>query len=307
MGLRKTPIEDPAGLSAIEALRARLAHVPEAMARWSRVARINPKVGSEIALDNDACGWRQLSHGVTHHLNHAADTLNALTILIPPAGGFALPYIAHYPVARSALEAASLALWILSPDDPKIRIERHIRNAWREVSADAELKAVALKSAAADPSMGLTELLDRGRKETKAWKSKHVAQIRGCADRIGVSDPTVSNHTVGFAEVIRDASAATGVRGVYGEMVWREISGLSHPSMMRSMRSQDFEEIVDHGDGTLSAVFTSDAAKVKLSVEAASLAFNNAVEQFGQRKIRPGDPRLYVPSSPRTSIVRSQL
>ncbi len=258
---------------------------------------MHPKSGSQIALDNAASGWRQVSHALTHQLNHAADTLNALTILIPATGPVTLPYVAHYSVARSALEAASLALWILAPDDPRVRIERHIRNAWREVSADAELKAVALKSAAADPSMGLSQMLDKGRKQTKAWKQKHVTQIRGCAKGIGVPDPTLSNHTVGFAEIVRDASAAAGVRGDFGEMVWREISGLSHPSMMRSVLSQGVEEIVDHGDGTLGAVFTSDATKGKYSIEAALLAFTNAVQLFGQRKIRPGDPHEYAAPS----------
>ena len=80
------PIEDSAELAAVEALRARLALVPHAIARWDRVARIQPKTGSQIALDNAVCGWRQVSHGLTHQLNHAADTLNALTVLIPPTG-----------------------------------------------------------------------------------------------------------------------------------------------------------------------------------------------------------------------------
>ena len=293
-GFHRFAINNPAELAAVAALRARLALVPDAIARWGRVAEIRPKSGSQIALDDAASGWRQVSHGLAHQLNHAADTLNALTVLIPPTGPLTLPYVAHYPVARSALEAASLALWILAPEDPRLRIERHIRNAWREVSADADMKAVVFKAAAADPSMGLSSMLDKGRKQTKSWKNKHVTQIRACAKRVGVTDPTLTDRTVGFAEIVREASAATGVRGVYGEMVWREISGLSHPSTMRSVHSQSIEEVVDHGDGTLGAVFTSDAVKGKYSVEAAFLAFTTAVDLFGQRKIRPGDPHQYL-------------
>ena len=77
-------------------------------------------------------------------------------------------------------------------------------------------------------------------------------------------------------------------------MVWREISGLCHPSMMRSVRAMDFEKIVDHGDGTFGAMFTSNATKGKYSVEAAFLAFTTAVELFGARKMKPGDPRAYA-------------
>lgn len=292
-GFRKTVIRD-SEIASVEALRARLALLPPAIARWNQVAKIRPKRGSQLALDDAVCGWRQVSHGLSHQLNHAADTLHALTVLIPPTGLLTVPYVAHYPLARSALEAASLALWILAPEDPKTRIERHIRNAWREVSADAEMRAIILKAAAAEPSMGLTSMLDKGRKDTKAWKSKHVAQIRECATRIGVADPTLSDRTIGFAEIVREAATEVGVRGVFGELVWREISGLSHPSMMRSVFSQDVEEIEDHGDGTIHALFTSDISRIKYSVEAAFTAFGTAVDLFGRRKIQPGDPHRYA-------------
>lgn len=293
-GFRQIAIEDATELTAVQALRARLALVPAMIERWDRVAKIEPKPGSEIALDNEATGWRQLSHGVNHQLHHAADTLNALMVLIPPTGPLTIPYVAHYAVARSALEAASLALWILAPDDPRLRVERHIRNAWREVSGDAEMTAAALKSIAEDPSLNMRTMLDKGRKQTKSWKKKHVDQIRACAKRAGVIDPTQSDRTVGFAEIVREASAATGVNGAYGEIVWREISGLCHPSMMRSMRAMNVEEMVDHGDGTFGALFTSNTAKGKYSIEAAFLAFKNAVELFGQRKMKPGDPAAYT-------------
>ena len=295
-GIQRVTITDENELATVAELRSRLALVPVALERWDRIARIPSKVGSQMALDNAASGWRQVSHGITQQLHHAADTLRALTVLIPPEGPLTIPYVAHYSVARSALEAASLALWVLAPDDPRLRVHRHIRNAWREVSADAEMTAAAMKAIAADPAMGLTAMLDKGRKQTKAWKSKHVAQIRACARRTGIADPTESNRTVGFAEIVRDASAATGVRAAYAEMVWREISGLCHPSMMRSVRAMDIEEIADHGDGTFSAMFTSNAAKGKYSVDAAFLAFTTAVELFGVRKITPGDPCAYTPA-----------
>ena len=286
-------IDDPDDLAAVEALRGRLSLVPDAIARWDRVAKVPPNRGAQIALDDAASGWRQLSHGVSHQLNHAADTLNALTVLIPPQGAVTLPYVAHYSVARSALEAASLALWIVAPDDPRTRLERHLRNAWREVCADAELTAVAMAAVRDDPSLGLTSMLDRGRKQAKARKKKHVDQIRASARRIGVDDPTQSSRTVGFAEIVRESTAAVGMRGAFGEMVWREISGLTHPSMMRSIMAMDREEIVDHGDGTIGALFTGNAGKAKYSVEAAYLAFTQAVEVFGRRKVKRGDPHEY--------------
>jgi len=41
-------------------------------------------------------------------------------------------------------------------------------------------------------------------------------------------------------------------------------------------------------------MFTSNATKGKYSVEAAFLAFTTAVELFGARKMKPGDPRAYA-------------
>lgn len=292
-GFRRVSISDPDELAGVEALRGRLALVPDALARWNRVAKVHPKSGSQIAMDDAVCGWRQLSHATTHQLNHAADTLNALTVLIPVDGPLTLPYVAHFAVARSALEAASLALWIVSPEAPRTRVERHLRNAWREVSADAELTAVAMAAIAKDPSLGLTPKLDLGRKQAKARKRKHIDQIRASAIRIGVDDPTLSSRTVGFGEIVRSATEAVGMRGAFGEMVWREISGLTHPSMMRSVTAMDREEIVDHGDGTIGALFTGNTSKAKYSVEAAYLAFTLAVDLFGQRKVKPGDPHEY--------------
>ncbi|KRE24997.1 hypothetical protein [Agromyces sp. Soil535] len=55
----------------------------------------------------------------------------------------------------------------------------------------------------------------------------------------------------------------------------------------------DREEIVVHGDGTIGALFTGNAGKAKYSVEAAYLAFAHAVDVFGQRKVKPGDPHEY--------------
>jgi len=94
------------------------------------------------------------------------------------------------------------------------------------------------------------------------------------------------------------------MRGVFGEMVWREISGLTHPSMMRSVTAMDREEIVDHGDGTIGALFTGNTSKAKYSVEAAYLAFTRAVDLFGQRKVMPGDPHEYrSPIEPISTMV----
>lgn len=105
-----------------------------------------------------------------------------------------------------------------------------------------------------------------------------------------------SNRTVSFAEIVRDASAAKGVLG--GRRNGLAGYKWSFAPIDDAVRAfPGLRRVADHGDGTLSAVFSSNAAKVKLSVEAASLAFKTAVAFFGKRKIQPGDPRSYVTSN----------
>ncbi|MDZ8275663.1 hypothetical protein R2Q81_06815 [Microbacterium aquimaris] len=251
------------------------------------------KPGSELALDDEATSWTNISHAVSNYLLHAADSLNGLHTLIPTETKVQIPYIAHFPVARSSLEASSLALWILAPDNPKVRIERHLRNVWREVSEDDDLVRRVIIATEADPERALVGGVDRHRKQRKAWKKKRVDYIRRVAARTCVPDPTESRWTVGFAEIVRDATKATELPGVYGEIVWRLISGLSHPSMIRSTRTMSVEEQRHNGDGTLDVLMTSDVATIQFSLEAALLQFSSAVETYAARAIRPGDPAGY--------------
>lgn len=293
-GMTAHEISDPAELASIGLLRSRMSQVSAGLKEWERIARVDPNPRSEIGRDDEVTAWWNLSHAVTHQINHAADTLRTLAVLIPPEGELSIPYISHFPVARSGLEAASLALWTLAPDDPKERVLRHLRNAWRELSEETSFASAILDAMASDPSMGSPREVDLGRKQHKAWRSKRVKYIRGVAQRLGLEDPTQSSWTVGFAEIIRGASEVTGLPAVYGEVVWRELSGLSHPSMTRSVRSMSQEELVDHGDGTLGVIFTSDTAKIRYSLEATHLHFLEAVRAFAARKIRIGDPAAYT-------------
>jgi hypothetical protein len=295
-GIVTETITDEDELALLAQLRARVAQIPSSLERWERVSRIGEKPTSQIALDDNATAWRHLSGGINHQLNHAADTLRALHTLMPPEGDFSLPYVAHFPVARSGLEASSLAIWILTPDDPRQRIERHLRNAWREVSEDAAMQAAILTAIENDATLGLQSHLDKGRKQFKRWKKKHTDQIRGVANRLGIPDPTQSRWTVGFAEVVREATATVGLPTIYGEVVWRQLSGLSHPSLIRATQSMNIREVHEHDDGKLGVVITSDATTVRLAVEATQLQFREAVGLFGRRKIQPAESSAYRPA-----------
>lgn len=292
-GMVSESITDETELALLSALRSRIAQIPASLTAWQRVSRVREKPNSQIAMDDQATAWRHLSSGINHQLNHAADALRSLHVLMPPEGDFQLPYVAHFPVARSALEAASLAVWILAPDDPRLRIGRHLRNAWREVSEDAAMQTAILDAIETDESLGLKSHLDKGRKQFKRWKKRHVDQIRRVARAFGLPDPTESAWKVGFAEVVREATATVGLPSIDGEVVWRQLSGLSHPSLIRATQSMNIREVHEHADGRLGVVITSDATTVKYAVEATHLQFKEAVRIFGRRKLQPGDAASY--------------
>jgi hypothetical protein len=264
------------------------------------VSRFTIKPRSQLALDDEATDWFRISHAATNYLIHASDALDALHTLIPSDGELELHYMAHFPVARSALEAASLALWILAPDDPKQRIERHLRNVWREVSEEDALANMLIQSVAED-EVPLSRNVDKDRKRQKRWKRKRIDYIRAVVKRTGVRDPTLSDWKVGFGEIVRDATGTVGLPAMYGEVVWRILSGVSHPSMIRAVRTMSHDQQWDNGDGTLHVLMTSDVGTVQFSLEAAMVQFRYAVEAYGRRAIRPGDPAAYRPTPP-TSV-----
>lgn len=285
-GVHAIPMADAEELENVRAIRSRLSLVPELLERWNRVSRVSAGPRSELAQDDSVTNWTHVSSHAHHSLNHAADCLRALTTLIPPEGPLSIPFVAHYPVARSGLEAASVALWVLHPDDPKLRVERHLRNLWREVRDEASLSN-ASESYVQEEQV---PILDRHRKAQKAWKKRYVDQIRRVAARASVPDPTTVKHVVGFAEIVRQATEATGVMGGYGEMVWRLISGLSHPSMLRSIHFMRGTEMAVNDDGIISMQVTNDTETLRFTVDALVLQFQTAVETLGQRKIRIAQP-----------------
>lgn len=286
-------ITDPDELRSLGGLRERIAEIPAVLSDWERIAQVEQKPRSELALDDSVTSWWQLSHSLTQHLNHAADALRTLTVLIPAEGELAIPYMSHFAVARSGLEAAALALWIVSPEDPRERISRHLANGWREANEESSFVNAILDAMAKDATLGSPSEVDRGRKEHKAWRKKRVDHLRTVANRVGLEDPTRSSWNVGFAEIVREASQAIDLPGIYGEAIWRELSGLSHPSTIRAVRSMSVEEKTDYGDGTLGVILTSDVAKIRYSIEATHVIFRQAVRASGARKIRVGDATRY--------------
>lgn len=294
-GLYLQSVSDSSEIELSKRISERLDLASQVLDRWAKVAAIEPKQKSEIAADDESTAWRHLSHTVVAGLNLAADNLRAVTSLIRPDGQrVEFPSFAHYPMLRAALEGGSLALWLVGPDDPRIRFQRLIRVAWAEMLDESVLTRAAIQGYAAEaPGKADAAMIDRERKRLKARRAKHAQHLRGIARRFGLKDPTEAKWPVGYAEIVRDATDHIGIQPYFGKVVWRMISGLSHPSVMRSASRSNLEEIARNQDGTLNAILTTDLGLTRMTIEAAVLSTCHAVEKFAERKIRPADRANY--------------
>jgi hypothetical protein len=301
-GLHVHGITDAHELDLAQQLDARLDLVQGLLDKWNKVAGVQIKPGSQLAVDDEFSAWRHLSHTVVGSIHLALDNVRAFRDLVRPDGQLLFPQFAHYPLLRASLEGASLALWILSPNDPKERIQRLLRTATAELQDEDTLGNQIIRGLSEDPNRPMTNAaIDRARKHQREKHRKHATQIRSVALRLGIEDPTAKQWTVSYAEIIRDATTAVGIKGYYGEAMWRMISGLAHPSLMRATTRSNVEEVTDNGDGTFNALVTTDLGLTRTSFEAAWLAANAAVDLLGARKIRPADRADYIPDPPATA------
>lgn len=292
-GFVVVPVTDEAELYDVEKLRERLERVPDMLKRWGRVANAGAQFRSEMAMDDAATGWLRLSSSVHMAMQHSADTLQALHRLIPPNGETPIPFVSHYAVARSGIEASALALWLLGPDDPKVRIARHLRNIMREVEEETSFGRRAVEASRHYPEIGTNAAIDKERKRMKAWRKKRLEEVQRIASAAGIEVPP-GDWQVGFAEIVRDATEGTNLPGIFGEIVWRELSGLTHPSLSRAVRAHR-SEIVSDDAAMYNAMWSSSTNLVRIAVEASMSQFIQAVDLFAGRKLRPGNPASYLP------------
>jgi hypothetical protein len=296
-GLFEQPIEGDER-DQLDLLRRMLRDVPFLLKWWNRLRDSEWLSDCEMRLDDEFTEWRRLSAGVRYALDMAADNLRVLHGLLKSDADAALPFVATYPLTRTALESASLAAWILAPNDPRERIDRHLRNAAREVYEESVLRKFSLKVASENrKGLGIKgSVIGREQKDYKTWYALHTEQICGCALDMGLPDPTLSAR-VGFAEIVGGANAATGTPAAYGELLWKQVSGLTHPSLMRATSTMNMSDASDNGDGTVHVVFSSKMSTLFSTGAMAVSLFRIALDLFDARTTRKGRRDTYADTS----------
>jgi len=282
------PVLDEAELKEITRFRGHLRQIPELMERWQVLSESELHPGSDLQLDDEATEGHRLTGGVHFALNFASDNLLALHQQHSGDTDRPTPFVASYPLARAALEASSLALWVLHPERREDRIRNHLRNFARELHEEIVLRKFALKQAsAARVRLNIGgAVLGKSEREFDRWKKRHSSRIADHAARAGIPNP-VDGRRVGYGEIVAEATAAAGLPGSHGELVWMQVSGLAHPSFMRAASTMAIEEISDNDDGTVNVVMTTKTDTIATAVRASVLNYSTALDLYSRRMQDP--------------------
>lgn len=233
--------------------------------------------GSDLAKDDELTQPAQLSHFVGHCLSMAEDQLRAVRILITDHQrdkGFLLPMSAHYANLRSAFESASLAIWLLAPEERAERVRRCVQFRQYELAHERALY-LAITTPPAGASKAEVKQKQKERQEAMKRQGAHKKSAREVAARNGLDLGTLPQFP-SFGEVADAASIAMGIERGHGSAIWQTLSGLSHPSSQRLVNFADMDIQEDEGD-TVKVRFTAKLTTLSTMMIAAASHFRAAV------------------------------
>jgi len=232
---------------------------------------------STLRYDDRYLGrWRTGALHVTG-ISAAVDALRMVqTILEPVAEGKdALPMSALYPVLRSAIESASLAIYLLAPDD---RDER-LRRSYLIAADDAKYKSMFAST------MGTANAA-----EVREQIQDEIRDLIGTRPSLG--DPAAFRFVgVSYGDMVEKAEQAIAVDPVIEQRqrmpllgMWQLLSGLSHAKQWSFISSMERSEaIVDADNQTAHVKMTSSAATIAVVLERAVEALEVALRLYGRR------------------------
>lgn len=223
----------------------------------------------------------QTSHRVAHALGIALDALRTARIIIDGPAGIRVALVGQYPVLRTAMESAALAMWLLQPDERANRLARSIAASWDDVLHDVRLVTASTEEDVSDTKAQ--------RSDKNKIRREHVQQVRATKKRIrevahsaGISDDDYNRGLPGFGPIIRESAEAVGVSGSHALGAWSAISGLTHPSQARTLMLSDMA--ISSTNGSVhTARLTARISMVAFAMDAAMLSFSGALDLLARR------------------------
>ncbi len=169
-----------------------------------------PAAGSRLQADDALTDPYRLSHQVVLALISAVDHFEALRLLVQDAG--VMPARAPFTLLRAALENASVAVWLLAPDDRKLRVLRLLRLIW----TDGEDNVLAWESIEAQPSWSREE------------RKTNLQEMARAAD-LSLEQVSQVATQLRWTTIVKGAGdGALELTGERALLAWRVSSGIAH-------------------------------------------------------------------------------
>lgn len=143
---------------------------------------------SELAIDDDVVQPFNTSHYVAHCLGLGLDAFRTPRfVLQDPSNENALrvPMAGCYPLTRTALEAAAVAVFLLQPDDRTERLTRSLQVRWSDAQFDSQLLIASTIGWDQDDKAGRA-MKSKVRKVNTQRHRQRKNQLREIADAAGI-------------------------------------------------------------------------------------------------------------------------
>lgn len=236
--------------------------------------------GSELAEDDAQVEDPGLSSFVGHCLAVSLDALRGASWMLrdPETQNIRLPMVAQYPVLRTALEAASLAVWVLAPDDRMGRLSRLLQAQMNELIEDRRLAQTFAEPLPGDSKSEISRKQKIVRDHVQEQKPDR-RRLRDTAVRLGLP-PEVQGRP-GFGPLIASIAPQIGPTANEARAVWAYISGLSHSSYTRTLSASDIELL--SAEPRTQALLTAKPSTVSMALDGAVLTRIVAMKLAAQR------------------------
>lgn len=234
--------------------------------------------GSSLERDNELTRPFHLGHQVQRLIHVASDHLSGLRRLMGGGshgqgpGEFVVNVYADYTLARGALEAATVAHWLLLPTSRATRVERTL-SLMNQDFFDERRAGERLARLVPNGQEVLADLARR-REERAQW-------VRDVVERAGISADLPRFR---LEDAIAEVDARSGRELL---LMWKLMSGMAHGRLWAALTLNQITETLDHGDGTVTIRAEGDLPRVVVAVGDAVFALDALLSLFNQRRTAP--------------------
>ena len=265
----------------VQAVCSDVVRVPEAeVRRWVEAAHRSrlashvlhqvhdPLAGSSLDADDKAYPWEKCSAWVRSNLVAAVDHLVFWANVVAPQTVYdgmtvSNPPRAYYTLARSGLECAAQAVWVLDHDASPERVDRHLRLLYH----DLRQMALAFEAVGDDRSTVARE------------RMTVLAERLGDAERLA----RIKKHEPKYSSMVRETADAIGLTPGDAEFLWRSTSAAAHGKNWFQHVGYTASVGEQYEPGYFRAALQPDPMEITRSVTAAANLTLHGVLRFATR------------------------